>query len=203
MTRWRVLIALGALDDAQPELGAHALDGFVESLIVADPDGEMPAASCGPREWSARLTVEAGTAAEALPIAAERCYRAGREVGLPRWSIVRIGVVRAAELEAASAPAGARTAPAAEVPPLAGVSEIASILGLSRQRASEVARLDGFPAPIAALASGPVWLQPAVLRFAETWERKPGSPRRSAPPPATATHGGARRPHPGGRRSQT
>jgi len=60
-----------------------------------------------------------------------------------------------------------------------GVSEIAQMLGVSRQRASELRTRPGFPAPIADLASGPVWTRGSLDRFISTWERRPGRPTKA------------------------
>lgn len=65
-------------------------------------------------------------------------------------------------------------------PPLAGIREVAELLGVSRQRASELQTRPGFPAPVAVLASGPVWRVGDLSSFAETWERKPGRPRKAS-----------------------
>ncbi|HEX2059053.1 MAG TPA: hypothetical protein VHI71_11885 [Actinomycetota bacterium] len=62
-------------------------------------------------------------------------------------------------------------------PELVGITEIADLLGTSRQRASELARSPKFPTPLADLAAGPVWLKPTVARFLREWDRKPGRPR--------------------------
>lgn len=62
-------------------------------------------------------------------------------------------------------------------PELVGITEIADLLGTSRQRASELARSSRFPAPLADLAAGPVWPKAVVARFAGEWDRKPGRPR--------------------------
>jgi hypothetical protein len=59
-----------------------------------------------------------------------------------------------------------------------GVTEVARELGVSRQRVSELRARPGFPAPIAELAAGPVWKASSLMRFLESWERKPGRPRR-------------------------
>lgn len=66
-----------------------------------------------------------------------------------------------------------------EAPPpeLVGVSEIAELLGVSRQRVGELRRQPGFPAPIAELRAGPVWSRPSLDRFLRSWPRKPGRPR--------------------------
>lgn len=59
---------------------------------------------------------------------------------------------------------------------LVGLTEIASMLGVTRQRAGQLVRdYDDFPPPVAELASGRVWETTAV----ETWakahpERPPG-----------------------------
>lgn len=63
-------------------------------------------------------------------------------------------------------------------PELVGVTEIAKMLGVSRQRASALQTAAGFPHPLQVLASGPVWPRTWVERFAETWERKGGRPRK-------------------------
>lgn len=67
-------------------------------------------------------------------------------------------------------------------PALAGISEIADMLGVSRQRAHRLAvtRPHGFPPPITFLAAGPVWRKADLSRFAEQWPRKPGRPRAAA-----------------------
>jgi secretion/DNA translocation related TadE-like protein len=66
------------------------------------------------------------------------------------------------------------------VPELVGLSELAAILGVSKQRVSELRRLDGFPHPIAQLAAGPVWARPMLQRFIDQWPCRPGRPRKVA-----------------------
>ena len=50
---------------------------------------------------------------------------------------------------------------------LAGVREIAKLLGTSRQRADQLVRTKGFPDPVAELASGRIWARSAVVRWAK------------------------------------
>ncbi len=64
-------------------------------------------------------------------------------------------------------------------PTYAGVTEVAELLGVSKQRVSELRTSAAFPAPIAELAAGPVWSVPTLTRFIDTWERKPGRPRKN------------------------
>jgi hypothetical protein len=61
----------------------------------------------------------------------------------------------------------------------AGVTEVAALLGVSRQRVAELRMKPGFPAPVAELASGPVWRVSSLNRFLETWDRRPGRPRKA------------------------
>jgi len=59
---------------------------------------------------------------------------------------------------------------------LVGLSEIASMLGVTRQRASQLVRdYDDFPPPVAELAAGRVWDTAAVEAWAKAHpERPPG-----------------------------
>jgi hypothetical protein len=61
-------------------------------------------------------------------------------------------------------------------PELAGAAEVATMLGISRQRLHALRDRHEFPAPVATLAAGPVWRKGDLTRFAEGWHRKPGRP---------------------------
>jgi len=61
-------------------------------------------------------------------------------------------------------------------PELVGLSEIADILGVSRQRVSKLRSRKNFPGPVAELRAGPVWLRSDLSRFCDGWERKVGRP---------------------------
>jgi len=60
----------------------------------------------------------------------------------------------------------------------AGVSEVAELMGVSRQRVSEIRARDDFPEPVAELAAGPVWAVSSLRSFVANWPRKPGRPAR-------------------------
>lgn len=66
---------------------------------------------------------------------------------------------------------------------LVGLTEIAAMLGVSRQRASQIVRAyDDFPAPVAELASGRIWETAAVEAWAEAHPvRPPGRPAAERP----------------------
>lgn len=59
---------------------------------------------------------------------------------------------------------------------LVGVTEIADLLGVTRQRASAVTELPDFPHPIGTARGGRYWTTESVDRFAERWQRQPGRP---------------------------
>ena len=61
---------------------------------------------------------------------------------------------------------------------LVGLTEIAAMLGVSRQRVGQIVRdYDDFPTPVAELASGRIWETAAVKAWAEAHPvRPPGRP---------------------------
>lgn len=111
------------------------------------------------------MSVEASTDREAL----DRAHTALRPALGRRWRVVGARVQSVEELE--------RELEAPALPALAGISEVAEILGVSRQRASELSGSTGFPRPVTHLAAGPVWLRSAIVSFGESWDRRPGRPR--------------------------
>jgi hypothetical protein len=138
-------------------------DRVMEDLKVFSP-------AVGGREGRIGVTmsVEASNDRQAYDHARD----AFRKVLGPRSRIVETRVQSVDEFE--------RELEAPPVPALAGISEVAEVLGVSRQRASELAGSAAFPKPIADLAAGPVWLRSAIARFNETWVRRSGRPRASA-----------------------
>jgi hypothetical protein len=64
-------------------------------------------------------------------------------------------------------------------PELVGVAEVADLLGVSKQRVSELRGSPRFPLPTSDLRSGPVWTRAAIERFVDSWERRSGRPSRA------------------------
>lgn len=137
---------------------------------LAGHAGVAHAAANG-RRYGARLNVEADGPAAAVEAATEVFEKAAAHVDLPSWDVVQVEALTPDELRRQNA--------APTLPELVGVGEVAELLGVSRQRASGLARSPSFPRPLAELKAGPVWARMAVERFAEQWQRKPG--RRRAP----------------------
>lgn len=61
-----------------------------------------------------------------------------------------------------------------KIPALAGTHEIAVLLGVSRQRVLQLAQSPGFPAPVAKLKVGNVWVKGDIERWAQAHGRLPG-----------------------------
>lgn len=57
---------------------------------------------------------------------------------------------------------------------LVGAAEVAEILGVSRQRVTQLVARPDFPAPVAVLAMGKVWARDDVEAWAEARERRLG-----------------------------
>ncbi len=50
-----------------------------------------------------------------------------------------------------------------------GAAEIGRLLGVSRQRVQQLVKTDGFPAPVAVLDMGKVWLASDVRAWSKTY----------------------------------
>ncbi len=51
------------------------------------------------------------------------------------------------------------------IPKLAGLAEVAGLVGKSRKRAWQLTQGKTFPEPVQVLAMGPVWLEADVVAF--------------------------------------
>ena len=155
-----------SLDANLPSAFSEELaDRVVEELAV-----HSPAVGGRGNRIGVTLSVEASTDRQAF----DRAHAALRQVLGPRSTVVDVRVQTIEELE--------RELEAPAVPALAGISEVAAILGVSRQRASELAGGAAFPPPICDLSAGPVWLRSSIVSFNENWERRPGRPQVAARP---------------------
>jgi predicted DNA-binding transcriptional regulator AlpA len=62
---------------------------------------------------------------------------------------------------------------------LIGLTEIAQLLNVSRQRVHVLRKRRDFPSPIAELAVGPVWNSRDLSAFVDGWNRAPGRQKKS------------------------
>jgi hypothetical protein len=88
-----------------------------------------------------------------------------------------LGVAPVLAVEALTEAEHERRADAPTLPELVGASEVAGMLGVSRQRVHQLREHPSFPAPLVEVAMGPLWDARAVLAFAAEWDRRPGRPR--------------------------
>jgi hypothetical protein len=139
--------------------------------VLTDLGGLGVVVSSDSVRLSARFNVAADGIIDAVTEAERLMLDSLEKVGLSGGRVERfeIETLEHQEREFAREPEG-----------YAGVSEIAQLLDVSKQRVSELRRLPGFPAPVAELAAGPVWHRSMLQRFIDTWERKPGRPRKDA-----------------------
>jgi len=160
MSEWSVRIELRG---AEPlAAGAGSMDTFLEQLGDAEA---AVAGGPGSDTYRAQLNIDAATPGHAVALGVERVRKAAELAGLPKWPVVHAQATVLPEL--------ARQVATRDLPELVGISEIAALLGVSRQRVHGLTNRDDFPEPIARLASGPVWTRPSIRLFAQAWKRKP------------------------------
>jgi hypothetical protein len=157
MTEWSVRIELAG------EFTEEDADRVVTSLAKSSP-----ATGFGPGELDAQFCVEAGNAQDAIKKGVNLLMAALKKPA-------RVTGVEALSMEDLD-----RSIAESNAPDLVGVSELAGLLKVSKQRISRLSSAPEFPKPIATLAAGPIWRKIAIARFAEAWERRPGRPRKAA-----------------------
>ena len=135
--------------------------------MVAEYGGAAAAGSTD--SYEASFNVVTDSMVNALIDATDRFVNAAKKARLPEWAITYAEVVTDAELD--------RMLAIPNYPTLVGVAELAEILDVSKQRASQLSKSSRFPPPFQTLKSGPVWDRHAVMSFLEHWDRKPGRPK--------------------------
>jgi hypothetical protein len=153
---------------------------LTEALFDLDPDCGATAYVDGERGMvGGTLAVEADSAEAAVALASST-FRAAAERAMG-------GEVAIVSVDAKTAEEADREL--AEVPghlDLVGTKEIAEMLGVTKQRVSDLARSDRFPAPVVHLAVGRIWTRPSIGHFLDEWDRRPGRPSKAANPEGDA-----------------
>lgn len=121
-------------------------------------------AAIGPHEGSVRLAVAEDTIEEAISMATELKVQV-QEV---------LGDVEVTSFTVMSEQEFKDSLDAPDPLDLVGLTEIAGILGVSRQRANAIVKLDGFPRVLVDVAAGKLRSRGEVLDWFEQWDRKPG-----------------------------
>lgn len=171
---WEVEIEAADKAELEPSWINERLEGFAEVLSLYDATitGSPVEPVDGLRRYGALLEIESEGPVDALISAIAAFNRGAKKVDLPEFPIVRCEILNSDEFD--------RRLDEPSFPDVVGISEIADSLGVTKQRASQLARTQTFPLPVAELASGPVWLEPNVRQFISEWKRQPGRPRQVA-----------------------
>ncbi|GAB2613450.1 hypothetical protein [Pseudactinotalea suaedae] len=130
-------------------------DDIDDALTKLLDRGGVVSVSRDGSKGGASFTVDAETATEASAVAASTITRT--VPGLGQDSIVRLDI-RTEEVAQADAEAPS-------IPDLVGYAEIATLAGVSRQRAREFAEKADFPVAVVETSSGPLRLRTAVERW--------------------------------------
>lgn len=168
MPNWNVTIELVGNDSET--VTTDALDDLLHVLSDLSPVVITPSKdpADGRVRFGVDVTIDAPDAHDAIENARYHFAQALDKAGLPRWPVVRVEALTDEELD--------HRLQTPMFPKLVGVAEVAEMLGVSKQRVSELGRQESFPRPIISLASGPIWAEPAVAQFIEHWDRRPGRP---------------------------
>ncbi|MFF2184595.1 hypothetical protein [Streptomyces sp. NPDC058155] len=158
---WSIEVELGVTDVSDnlvEELFEHLIDH--SPAVGAAPNGNL----------SVRIFTEAGTARQAIDRALREVTTAAKATDIPA-AVVGVDLVTEEELD--------RRLAEPSVPDLAGISEIAEMFGVVRQRATQLAQRPDFPPPVAHLKSGPVFAREQVAAFGKRWDRRGGRPAKA------------------------
>lgn len=174
---WTITIDAAGTPSAAPAFDA-AIDAFLTNLeawsgaVNFDPAGARYGATFSLDEPD--LDAEA-----AIARGCEIFHKVANVSGLPIHPIVHAQAMTYAEYDAELA--------RPVVPELVGIAEIAVLLGVNKQRASALQTRADFPRPVAQLKAGPVWTRASLNHFADTWDRKPGRPKKNTDNPTPDT----------------
>ncbi len=151
------------------DVNDEALERFVAAL---EPHAGVVTGSG--RRYGATLDVPKALDAPAAIAAASKIFRdIARSVELPEWTVVAARALTHDEQD--------RELARPLMPELVGVNEAAKILGVTRQRISQLMKASNpvFPRPLQVLKATPVWTTSQIERFGELWVRKSGRPARA------------------------
>jgi hypothetical protein len=168
---WSIHIEIEDLEHIFPEEKSQSVAfAFLEAL-----SDHAPAVSVGNGDMSVRFFVRADSPWQAIKEGMAFFDKGALRADIPRLAS---HVTKAEAWKSDTLRRWAANPGIVERARLVGVTEVAEILGVTRQRASEISQKRDFPAPLTVLAATPVWLASSVEGFAEDWIRKPGRPKR-------------------------
>lgn len=152
---WYITATFTTATPMNSEAGFDILDALAE---------HHPSAALAANSGSISLTITAPDAVQAAALIPEVLAKAHPITG----------ALTLTSLEILSEAAFQASLEAPEIPDLVGLTEIAEMAGVSRQRANAIVKQDSFPAPVLTLAAGQFRTRAAVQNWVENWTRKPG-----------------------------
>lgn len=161
---WYITITFTTATPMNSEAGFDILDALAE---------HHPSAALAANGGSISLTVSAPDGVQAAALIPQILAKAQPITG----------ATTVVSLEILSEDAFQASLDEPEIPDLVGLTEIAEMAGVSRQRANAIVKQDSFPAPVLTLAAGQFRTRAAVQNWVENWTRKPG--RKPGTSPAT------------------
>ncbi|MEW6473565.1 MAG: hypothetical protein AB1679_14960 [Actinomycetota bacterium] len=174
MSIWHVTIEVAADQTDSKAPDPAALDEFLELLgPEAAVSGTPEEPADGKVRYGADITIDDNDIHDmprVVSVALDLFRGFATKAGLPDWPLARLEVLSDTEVDAQLAQPN--------FPELVGVSEVAGLLDVTKQRVSALAKSESFPEPVVRLESGPIWTLPSVRRFVENWARRPGRPAR-------------------------
>lgn len=151
-------------------VNARALEDLMDTLADALADHSAVVGEAPNGNLHTQLSVKAPTLIDAIKVATLALNEAASTVGINQ-QIACIEAMTEEELD--------RRNSTPQIPELAGMSEVGQLLGVTRQRANQLAQREDFPPAVAALRSGPVFVADQVKVFERRWERTAGRPAKN------------------------
>ena len=155
MSSWSVAIEASLTEDLT-----------ADEISVLHDELQQFAPSVGTNEdgsLGVQLAIEARTVTGAVDTASKALRDALRSAGL-KVTVVAVQAMPWEKFE--------ESLRSPVVPQLVGVSEIAEMLAVSKQRVTQLSERDDWPPAVARLSAGPVWTEKSVDHFKRNWQRK-------------------------------
>ena len=137
------------------------------------------AASGNPEGFSVHMSIAADDPPAAAAAALQTLGRAARKLKLPEWSPSAVEILTEDEMD--------RRVQEPSLPTLAGMQEVAGLLGVTRARVNQLlAEHSDFPEPVQRVAMGPLWVASTISAYGNRRPRTAGRPAAAARPPIAA-----------------
>ena len=170
---WSAYVELAARDVPEPvidQIHEHLADHY--PAVGYAPNGNL----------SVQLSIDAATARQATDAALKTITATAKQHQITS-NVLGVEVITEDELD--------RRIDEPAVPALVGISEVAAMFGVVRQRAVQLAAREDFPPAVARLKSGPVFVKDQVVAFGKRWSRTNGRPRKPSKQSGQLQHAGA------------